>query len=283
MIAKADVSYRTLHRIADRLTPEMRRAFLRAIQDVKDALDVKALEELLAQNPTSLDRSAVWRALEDELASSMRPSIRDAVLRTGNASAVAGMRFDLTNPHAVRAIEHQGAQLVTQVTEESRAAIRNLVSQSFSDGVPVPELARRIRQHIGLTERYSQAVETYRAEQIDRYGETRGNARADKYAATLLRSRAENIARTEVISAASAGQQASWLEAQTQGLLPAGQQRTWTTTPDERLCPNICEPMDGQVRGMAEPFITGEGDAVMYPPAHPSCRCAVVLATEEDI
>ena len=35
--------------------------------------------------------------------------------------------------------------------------------------------------------------------------------------------------------------------------------------------------MDGQEVGLSEPFLTGEGEEVMYPPAHPNCRCSIGL------
>ncbi len=49
-------------------------------------------------------------------------------------------------------------------------------------------------------------------------------------------------------------------------------------TPDDRLCP-LCElvpDLNPDGVGLDEPFQTAAGP-VMYPPAHPLCRCAVTL------
>jgi hypothetical protein len=41
-------------------------------------------------------------------------------------------------------------------------------------------------------------------------------------------------------------------------------------------CPHVCIPMDGQIVGVNEPFITPLGDEVMYGGAHPNCRCSQI-------
>lgn len=84
------------------------------------------------------------------------------------------------------------------------------------------------------------------------------------------KSRAETYVRTEVASAY--GLQMS------EGLFAARQilpdlQRRWCT--DGSGCPRICQPMDGQVVALEEPFIDGMGGTVDDQPAHPRCRCRV--------
>lgn len=46
----------------------------------------------------------------------------------------------------------------------------------------------------------------------------------------------------------------------------------WVTVMDERVC-QICEPMDGQIRGISALFVGGDGSTSSYPPIHIGCRC----------
>lgn len=264
-------------RIADRLAPEMRQAFLRAVKKLRDKIDLSRLRELLDRGDQG-DLGAFWDAFEQEVTPELRPAIREVFLQAAQRTgAPLDLRFDITNPRAVEAINTQAATLIRDITMTSRDAIRAVLREGFQRGVPVPEMARRIRSSIGLSERYARAVDRYRQGQLDA-GVAPGKVaeRSDRYANRLLRLRATTIARTETIAASAAGQHAAWQEAKAQGLLSGGKRR-WIVTPDESLCPNICEPMDGQERGLEEAFTTGQGDSVMHPPAHPACRCAVGL------
>lgn len=276
-----EAEYRVLHRIADRLAPEMRDAFLEAVKELRAKIDPTRLQELLLRGDQG-DLGAFWRAFEAEVSPVLRGPISEALLQAGQRTGQRfGMSFDLTNPKAINAIDLHATSLIQGITQESRAAIVAVLRQGLLVGLPVEEMARRIRGSIGLTARYATAVETYRAAQLAQGVDPDiADQRAARYAQRLLRDRAENIARTETLAAANSGQQSAWEEAQRQGYL-GDSARVWIVTPDDRLCEDICAPMDGQVRGMNEPFITGDGQAVMTPPAHPQCRCAVGLAIPE--
>lgn len=278
-----DAWWRALHRIADALEPQVRTAFLRAVRMVQAKLDIVNLEEALTRG--TLDRSALWQALESELDSALRAPLREALL--GGASVAdrrlptGSMRFDLTNPAAVRAVDTEVAILVREITEESRGAIRDLVRQSVQGAFDVRQLARQIRGSIGLTSRYATAVQRYHERLVDGgMAEGRAFTRSQAYADRLLRHRATTIARTEVIRATNAGQQTVWTDAQREGLLPHEAKRVWIVTPDDRLC-ELCAPMEDQAVGLQEPFQSLDVGAIDYPPLHPQCRCAIGIAPEE--
>jgi SPP1 gp7 family putative phage head morphogenesis protein len=284
-IAKAspDAWWRAIQRVADEQEPAVRQAFLRAVRTVQAQLDVTNLEDALVRG--QITQSSLWDALASELDSALRAPLRQAVL--GGAGVAdrrlpsGTLRFDLTNPAAVQAVDRTVAQLVQDLTLESRQAIQALVRQSLQGAADVSQLARQIQATIGLTTQYAAAVERYRST-LETQGlpPGRAEARSQAYADRLLRHRAQTIARTEVIRATSAGQQAVWSDAQQEGLLPHDAQRVWIVTPDDRLCP-ICAAMEGQVVGVNEPFQSDDVGAVDYPPAHVACRCAVGIAPEE--
>src|SRR5262245_55093509 len=200
----------------------MRAAFLTAVKELRSRLNPDRLEELLQRGDQG-NLGAFWQAFEAEVGPALREPIREGVMQAGQRTAAPlGMAFDLTNPKALDAIERHGAQLVREITTESRGAIRAILRQGFSEGVTVDEMARRIRSSIGLTSRQAQAVENFRAAQLDAgVDEELVQQRADAYARRLLSQRATNIARTETIAAASRGQQAAWESAQAEGELGA--------------------------------------------------------------
>ena len=286
MIVKIEPEYRAIHRVADQLAPALRRAFLEAISQLRGRIDPQRLLQLIAAGDQG-NLGAFWRAYEAEMGVAFRPAIRDTLL--GAAAATnrrlgAGISFDLTNSRAVELIETQAARLVQNITEESRQAIREVLRQGFLGNADVPTMARRIRQSIGLTPRYATAVENYRRAQVQSgASQSRADSRAEAYSDELLRLRATTIARTETIMAANGGQQAVWQEARRQGLIAPTQRRIWVVTPDDRLCP-ICEAIASENQdgvGMDEPFRSSDVGAVMFPPAHPSCRCATALELPE--
>lgn len=175
--------------------------------------------------------------------------------------------FTGKNEEAQRAAAQQAARLVTQVSEETRANIRNLITRSIREGIPPYDAARSIRGMVGLTSAQGQAGMNYRKGLIDSgLPITRVNALTDKYAAKQLRSRAESIARTEIMGALNAGQKAAWKDAQKEGLLGDDARKEWMTV--DQACPR-CAPLDGRTVGINDSF------GVSDPPLHPRCMCTL--------
>lgn len=214
------------------------------------------------------------------------------------------MAFDRTSAEAVQWARDHSSQLVTQVTKETREAIRQVVTRAFQEGIAPREAAKLIRDVVGLRMDQVDAVLNVRQKLMDAAARAQRTGRAvtvrvpgvprgikvppdglppdrqssilQRYADRQLRQRALMIARTETIAASNAGQQLQWQQAVRDGLLRGNEQQRWTVTFDERLCP-ICRPLHGQQVPLGQPFRTANGP-VMGPPAHPNCRCAVVLS-----
>jgi SPP1 gp7 family putative phage head morphogenesis protein len=182
---------------------------------------------------------------------------------------VIDFRFDDKAAAAQAAAERQAAQMVVEITKETEANIRSLISQALREGIPPYEAAEAIQDMIGLTSAQGQAALKYR-QQLVKNGLTpeQVNAKTEKYADELLTLRAETIARSEIMDALNTGQDEAWKQAQEEGLLSENATKVWITTPDELLCP-ICEPLDGQTVPIGDEFPDGD------PPAHPNCRCTI--------
>lgn len=187
------------------------------------------------------------------------------------------LRFDSVNVPAQMAAKASAAKLVTNVTAETRAALRELVARAFREGIQPRDLAKQIKPLVGLSRPYARAVETYRKDLVaSGVSKTAAAAKAATYAEQLRRKRALTIARTEVIRASTEGQLAAWKQAIGQGLLSARSEKVWMTTPDDRLC-RYCLAMDGQHVLVDLPFRSAKLGRVSGPPLHPNCRCAVAV------
>ena len=91
---------------------------------------------------------------------------------------------------------------------------------------------------------------------------------ADRYQTSIHRYRANTIARTETMRAASEGRVQAWGQGMTQGFIDPLWQKEWIAESD--ACP-MCQSIDGKRIGVKDSFPVGE------PPAHPNCRCDVLL------
>ena len=292
------------HHVADRFAPAMRRAFVDAV--VRSQRHISDLTLPWARGPEAVFGVLPGRQIELDWFDGFRP----ALLATLQASARAherhlripvrkqgtlGLSLDLTNPRAIRWAEERAAELVVQISEETRAGIRRLIADMFIQGIPPREAARRLRGMLGLTERDMRAVANLQTRLARENAarivvgrtpvpEERIVDQVDRYGDRLLRNRATVIVRTESIRASAQGQQELWNQARDQGLLDTDfTRRAWLITADELTCP-ICLPMAAtdHLVGLDEPFTGGDGSVVMNPPAHPQCRCATALVFADE-
>lgn len=268
----ADRSRRLLATL-DRLTPSLRSSVRKALAALRARVDTEALAEALVSG----DEFALRRLLSD-VPRSLAPAVdvlRRAAL-AGSASSGLTVSFTSARPVAAKIAERSAASLVTNISRDTRQAIRVVLSEAFTKGVSPRDVAARIRPVIGLTGRQAKAVTAFRAAQVKKGVAAKTvTARVDRYAAKLLKQRSEMIARTEIISASTKGQVEAWTDARRRGVLADDLRKTWIVTPDDKLCP-ICAPLEGQQTDVQGLFRVN-GALINGPPAHPNCRCAVGL------
>lgn len=184
-------------------------------------------------------------------------------------------KFDGTNPRAQRAAERQAARMVKDVSDETIAAIRGLITRSIAEGIPPYDAARSIRSMVGLASKQAQSAMNYRGELIQE-GLTleRVDELVDKYTEKKIAERAETIARTEIMDALNEGAIEGWAEAQEEGLLGDGATKEVIVAPG--YCPDVCKPLDGVAIPLADDFETENGP-FPAPPFHPRCRCTLAV------
>lgn len=280
--------YRAIHRIADRMAPALRDAFLKGVLATVDQIDQQVFMSAVETGNIERALSAIpFEAFADSFEVEGEAILMDTLSQAGQAAtkplaATHGvtMGFDVMNPRAQEWAATRTATLIKEVIAGDtglRDTMRGVIERAFTEGIPPRELARTIRQHVGLLPRDARAVSNYRHGLIEAGREADFIERnTERYAARLLNVRARNIARTETIASSSQGQQELWRQATEQGLLTGRERREWIDTGDERECP-ICEELGGKTAPLDGPFVTSTGSYFLPPDPHPSCRCAVSL------
>lgn len=178
--------------------------------------------------------------------------------------------------------EARGAAFVTNSTQAQIQGLRALVQRAaVLEDMNVDQLARAIRPMVGLTYQQSIANLNYYTNLIQNgTSETRAKDLSIRYAARQHRYRGYNIARTELAFAYNKGAHEGTKQAQQKGYM-GDVVKVWCTADDERVCPT-CGALEGKIVAMDEDFdfytkleLANPG-IKRTPPAHPSCRCAVM-------
>jgi hypothetical protein len=292
----------------------IRRALARGdIAGAIDALPFDGLEHALGSVMDELGDllAEAGTATSKELAARLRgESLADAARLARRPDAQVAVLFGLENRRAQEWIREHGAALVREITEETRAAIRQTILRGRVEGIGPRAIGDRLTDMVGLTRRQSQAVTNFRrtlerlvagevSEDAVRaqyrlardFGLTRGVDRrldslTERYRDRWIRHRSEMIARTETIAASSAGQEALWLEAAEDGTIIATEwEREWVAIvpdPDGRTCV-LCEALDDGRSEIGGLFVaTGTPGGIEAPPRHPMCRCATRLVRKRE-
>lgn len=174
------------------------------------------------------------------------------------------------------------AEFVTNVTTTQIEGLRAVVRRAaVLEDMTVDGLARAIRPMVGLTQQQSIAnLKYYETLVGNGMSEAKALDKSIRYAARQHRYRGYNIARTELAFAYSKGAHEGTKQAQAAGYIGEAV-KVWVTAEDERTCP-VCAALEGKEVAMDEDFdfktkleATHPGIR-QTPPAHPSCRCAVM-------
>lgn len=283
-----------LEKLADRLSPALRRRFLVAVQSIKDRIDLDALARAVQAGSVTQAEFAVrmqkWPELYGELAADLKAGfVAGAHLAEAQfVTAEISISFDMINVHAVRYSMVHIPKLAEFFKEDGREAIRSIITESLSGKYTVQQAAQQIRGSIGLTSQYTKAVMNLESQLLaDGVSAERIKKQVEAYRAKLLRSRATTIARTEITNAAKVGRRAGWDEAAVNGLFnKQTATRRWVTNHEgetNRGNPTpciLCDPMDGQEIPYGgiyhHPILGGVdifGEPLVYPSLHPNCLC----------
>lgn len=314
--------YQIAHRISGRMEPRVADAFLRAIRRLESRIDEVALLSALASRNLATIQAAVRAGELGVLltTSGMTNLFQRTAVATGqaNAEVLSGVMevqfsFRAVDPNAVMFAREQSAQLVVEITDDLKEAIRIVVATGAQVGLTPVQQATAIREIVGLPSIWADAPLNFAEElRAGRFRRSRllhdprlpprqrrgmrsrviaeieerleaGTAdeawiteQQRRYAENLRSRRALNIARTESIRSANFGQRESWRQARRDNVLPETATRHWIVTPDDRL-----RETHAAVPGMnpdGVPIDGGVYDTPLGPSSGPpletNCRCS---------
>lgn len=265
---------------------EKKRTLLRGDRDNLRAL-INLLSDTLTKRGQRAFRNAVLNAASGDFSQgwddlTIRMDELDdiyqvAFARAGRAESAILGQFDIkaTNPRAVSHLRRESSTLITNIDEQSREAVRVVLSRGAQGGLQPEQLVSRVRRVVGLTPRDALAAENLRRGLLNSGANpSRVERTVNAYKRRLLDARALTIARTETTDAIESARQAVWEQAVAAGLVARNAiWRVWVTHDDERVCP-VCAPLDGARSRLGGTFTKG-GQSQLRPPAHPNCRCHI--------
>src|SRR3990167_7525109 len=239
-----------LVRLASRLEPRLRRAFLAAAQKAKNQANLQRLAEAIAAGQLS-QAEAYSGSLS--LAEGFREPLRMNLVAGFLSGAGYGieelrtfgavLQFNLMNPHAANYAKQMSVKLVDDVKKNAGESVRALIAEAVEFGVTPAKTALIIRDAniVGLHPRQTAAFAKYWGKlQAEGVKEEIMDRRLQRYGNALLRQRSLTIARTEIMRSTNSGQLAAWQDARRQGLIYPDAQRRWRGTNDDRTDLEVC-------------------------------------------
>lgn len=293
-------SLRQLRRFLDENEPELVYWLVHTWNTQARAITYKELREAILSGDISWDVLQEWQ--EDYAAfvsQHMRPKYEEAIEAAARRieEKHPGWYFDPYANGVQQWVNDRAASFVTEVSATQIEGLRTVILRAaVIENMTVDQLARAIRPMVGLTDPQAKANLRYFENLIENgTSEDRAKDLAARYAARQHRYRGYNIARTELAFAYNQGSYLGTKQAQEKGYM-GETVKIWSTADDERVC-KICGALEGTRVGIDEEFTYEiEDDAGnrqtkrinpklsridnptigLVPPAHPSCRCAVM-------
>jgi hypothetical protein len=250
------------------------RKVLRALSELQD-FDLVAFADTLSTSGEAQALALVpFEAFEEALRETGGEYEAMLVDNARKEAARLKLTFDATNPYVFQQVATRTAELVREVSDSTRQAIRNVIARAALLGGHPYDVARAIRPTIGLHDRWAGAVFNFRTNLLESGTPAElADKRAEQYRERLLGKRSRLIARTETLKAQNHGRQASWADALARGLIGRDARKEFVASGS--AC-HHCSDLDGTSVGVFETFASGLG-AVDQPPVHPACRCTTIL------
>lgn len=301
----------------------VRRAFMEFIDNVQS-------EDMVASVRVLLERGDIQGALDSiqpyvqRFGSDLTDVFMDTAYDEGSrlrnllGGGFAAAGFDPTYPRAAQLMRDTRLDLITNFTAQQELVTRRALVAAINSGDGPLEAARVFRDTMGLTpaqqdmiDSFQNALEVGNSSTLDRVlrdrrydtqieaslGEDGEPLTADqietmvgRYTDRMLSMRADTIARTETQRILNLARDESTRQVVAQaGFSPGQVVRTWTAVQDARTRDSHAM-LDGQERGLNEPFETEDGVELMFPgdPDAPpeetiNCRCVLQIDFSDDV
>lgn len=276
----------------------VQRTLLTAINDTQAQVTrdegkiIDSLNHFGTPHTVALINDQPWFDAQAELEKELLAELIDGGKRVRLASiekARLNFRFDAARPEAAAWAGKEAGVLIREVVQDQVNVVRDLVSRASMGEFTGPQVARQLRDSIGITTRQAGWVSNFRDRTFQaQIGDGRSFADAmartdrltDRYARRIHVYRTEMIARTEILRASHEGRRQAWSQGIEQGFISPNDKKYWSANDDDRLCED-CAAMASQYDEsgaipLSDDFELGE------PPVHPMCRCDITLKPSGD-
>jgi hypothetical protein len=273
----------------------------RALRQMLGGIDLPMIDEAIrAGDADPIIRAAkAWSTLASIIAEAFDPAVLGksyfGAARGAVREAKTWASVDLVplKDRAAAYLEERGAQLVAQVSETTRKAIRELVKKTFTGPEDFRDVARGLlrRKEFGLASTGQASHLKFVRELPDDLTRQERALRSGKNFYDLRRKRARLIGKTEGYNAGNEGRVGVYQEAIDQGVIEADAYLLQWITRGLNVCPR-CLALDRITRKVkAGVFVSrpvkggkfnGKVIRVSLPTVHPDCYCGVRSIRAED-
>jgi len=131
----------------------------------------------------------------------------DTIKKQTIEEAALGISFNIWDPQIQTWIDKNTAKLVQDISEQTKAGIKDVITHKVEGGLRVRDAAREIKPLVGLNKVQTNAVINFEQRLLEqKVPKAKVAARVNTYTNKLHKLRAQTIARTESRAAISAGQ-----------------------------------------------------------------------------
>ena len=168
-----------IQRIARRMAPEMRKAFLFAVEKAKNKMSVAEIAAAFETRSLSVVMSKVPIDVFEEAFGEKGEKVLKQTLKLAGDHAAKllakdlglPVSFDLTNIRAVQWIRRHGAAMVTNVTDQTRATIVQAIERAIIEGRPPAQAARDlVKLQVGLNKQQEKALAVFQKKLLEGRG-----------------------------------------------------------------------------------------------------------------
>jgi len=190
--------------------PNFRKAAMEYLAEIRASVWYKLDKAKTVNDIKDIDKAIDWTSIKEEGVKIFSKPMLEGVVAGQDLTQRQFKKYDRTDPIGVSAVNYaaeHSAELIVEITDETRAAVNDLMKAGVAQGLTVPQLAAQVRPLVGLTDRMTGWVDNYGKRLLEEgLSPAQTAKRLDKYINKLLRYRSEMIARTETAFALTEGQ-----------------------------------------------------------------------------
>lgn len=163
--------------MAWRLTPIVAVAYFKALKDLARSINIEVMTRLLeARNIEGVVALMLNEQVTAAALAPMQQALRDVTARAGvrfykdtpvgpsSATPIARIRFNVLDPNVVTAIERYESVVFSAMTDTLKETVRQFVTAGLNAGVGPREIAKGMREVLGLAPTQEQYLRNYQAE-----------------------------------------------------------------------------------------------------------------------